>query len=127
MPDRHIRRTLHIALGCHGEQKANMIDCVMVLACRVTITDVLGFVRTVEVHASSLFEAVAQGLPAIRGGELAVPNGFKPVKVVVLEPHKEYEVKLIDFVKWLDRRGNSPREVVHRKKIRSILQLQRPG
>jgi hypothetical protein len=104
-----------------------MITCVMVRACRVTITDVLGIARTVEMQASSLFEAAAQGFLAIRAGERAVPNGLKPVKVVVLEPHKEYEVKLIDFVKWLDRRGNRAREVVHRKKIRSILQLQRPG
>jgi hypothetical protein len=96
-------------------------------SCRVTITDVLGVARTIEVSASSLFEAVAQGLLAIRGGDLGVPDGFRAVKVSVIESRKDYEVRLKDFVKWLDRRGNSPREVTHRKKIRSILNLQRPG
>jgi hypothetical protein len=95
--------------------------------CRVTITDILGVARTIEVHASSLFEAVAEGLLATRGGDLAIPDGFKPVKVVVIEAHTEYEVRLKDFVKWLDRRGNSPKEVTHRKKIRSILQLRQLG
>jgi hypothetical protein len=95
--------------------------------CRVTITDILGIARTIEVQASSLFEAVAEGLLAIRGGDLAFPDGFTSVKVSVPETRKDYEVRLKDFVKWLDRRGNSPREVTHRKKIRSILRLQRPG
>jgi hypothetical protein len=98
-----------------------------VRTCRVTITDVLGAARTIEVSASSLFEAVAQGLLAIRGGDLGVPDGFRPVKVSVLETRKDYEVRLKDFVKWLDRTGNTPRDVTHRKKIRSILRLQRPG
>jgi hypothetical protein len=85
-------------------------------SCRVTITDILGVSRTIEVDASSLFEAVAQGLLAIRGS----PDGFRPAKVVVLDSNREYEVRLKEFVKWLDRRGNSPREVTHRKEIRSI-------
>jgi hypothetical protein len=83
--------------------------------------------RTIEVQASSLFEAVAGGLLAIRVGDLAIPDGFRPVKVVVIETHTEYAVRLKDFVKWLDRRGNSPGDVTYRKKIRSILQLRRPG
>jgi hypothetical protein len=40
-------------------------------SCRVTITDILGVTRTIELEASSLFEAVAQGLLAIRGGDLS--------------------------------------------------------
>jgi hypothetical protein len=95
--------------------------------CRVTITDILGASRTIEVQASSLFEAVAEGLLAIRVGDLAIPDGFRPVKVVVIETHTEYAVRPKDFVKWLDRRGNSPGDVTYRKKIRSILQLRRPG
>jgi hypothetical protein len=64
---------------------------------------------------------------AIRGGDLALPDGLNPIRVVVLETRKMHEVRPKDFVKWLYRRGNSPREVTHRKKIRSILQLKRPG
>jgi hypothetical protein len=84
-------------------------------SCRLSITDILGIARTIEVQASSLFEAVAEGLLAIRGGDLAFPDGFTVVKVSVPETRKEYEVRLKDFGKRLDRRGDSPREVTHRK------------
>ena len=38
----------------------------------------------------------------------------------------EHEVKLMDFTKWLDRTGGSPREVSDHYKIRSILGMQMP-
>ena len=38
-------------------------------SCRVTITDMEGVAHTVEVTASSLYEAVALGLTAIRGNK----------------------------------------------------------
>jgi hypothetical protein len=38
-------------------------------SCRVTIQDLDGVVHTVEATASTLYEAVAQGLAAIRGRE----------------------------------------------------------
>jgi hypothetical protein len=43
------------------------------------------------------------------------------VKVQVLDVRAEYEVKLKDFTTWLERRGNTPREVIDRKKIKAIL------
>jgi hypothetical protein len=73
----------------------------------------------VEVKASSLFEAVALALKAKTN---SVPtDGFRPIKVLVLDVKAEYEVRLKDFMAWLDRRGNSPKEVIDRKRIRSIL------
>jgi hypothetical protein len=33
----------------------------------------------------------------------------------------EHEVKLMDFTKWLERAGGSPREVSNRHRIRSLL------
>ena len=47
---------------------------------------------------------------AIRGGDLTLPDGFKPIRVVVLETRKMYEVRLKDFVKWLDREGTVRRK-----------------
>jgi hypothetical protein len=87
--------------------------------CRVTITDMKGGAHVVEVKASSLFEAVAQAIK-IKGGHIAT-DGFRPIKVLVFEPKKEYQVKLKDFMAWLDRHGRSPRDIVHRLKIREIL------
>jgi hypothetical protein len=78
--------------------------------------------HTVEVTAGTLYEAVAQGLAAIRGHEwvAGVADG-RNVKVSVADVRVEHEVKLADFTKWLETRGRSPREVTQRQKIREIL------
>jgi len=91
--------------------------------CRVTITDIEGGGHVVEVKASSLFEAIALALKT-KGGSVAT-DGFRPIKVLVFDVRAEYEVKLKDFMAWLDRRGNSRRDVLDRRKIREILGLSR--
>jgi len=82
-----------------------------------------GVAHTVEVTASSLFEAVALGLVALRGNRwvTGIPDGFAPVKVRVMEVSVEHEVTMKDFTTWLDRRGTTPKEVTDRKKICDIL------
>jgi hypothetical protein len=82
-----------------------------------------GISHTVQVTAATLYEAVAQGLAAIRGNEwvAGVAQGFNVVRVSVADVRVEHEVKLGDFTKWLERAGGSPREVSDRHKIRSIL------
>jgi hypothetical protein len=94
-----------------------------VRSCRVTIQDMDGVSHTVEVTAATLYEAVAQGLAAIRGNEwvAGIAEGFDVVKVSVADVRVEHEVKLGDFTKWLDRTGGSPREVSDRHRIRQIL------
>jgi hypothetical protein len=82
-----------------------------------------GVSHAVEVTAATLYEAVAQGLAAIRGNEwvAGIAQGFNVVRVSVANIRVEHEVKLVDFTKWLERAGGSPREVSHRHNIRSIL------
>jgi hypothetical protein len=92
-----------------------MTECL----CRVTITDIEGGGHVVEVKASSLFEAVAQAVK-LEAGNIAT-DGFRPIKVIVYEPKAEYEVRLKDFMAWLDRNSRSPRETIDRMKIRKIL------
>ena len=94
-----------------------------VRSCRVTIQDMDGVSHTVEVTAATLYEAVAQGLAAIRGNEwvAGIAQGLNVVKVSVADVRVEHEVKLGDFTKWLERTGGSPREVSDRQRIRSIL------
>jgi hypothetical protein len=84
-----------------------------------------GIAHTVEVSAGTLYEAVALGLAAIRGNDwvMGIAEGFNVVRVRVTAIPIEHEVKLGDFTKWLERQGGSPREVIHRKRIRDILQL----
>ena len=98
-----------------------------VRSCRVTITDMEGVAHAVEVTASSLYEAVALALTALRGNQWVggIPDGFNPVKVKVTDVPVEHEVKMKDFTSWLERRGNTPREVTDRKKIREILGIER--
>jgi hypothetical protein len=92
-----------------------MTECL----CRVTITDIKGGGHVVEVKAWSLFEAVAQAVK-LKGGHITT-DGFRPIKVLVHEPKSEYEVKLKDFMAWLDRNSRSPRETISRMKIGSYL------
>jgi hypothetical protein len=96
-----------------------------VRSCRVTIQDSEGLSHTVEVTAASLYEAVAHGLAAFRGNEWIADVGerFGVVKVSVAEVRVEHEVKLKDFTAWLERSGRSPREIIERQKIRSILSM----
>jgi hypothetical protein len=91
--------------------------------CRVTFQDLDRVAHTVEVTAGTLYEAVAQGLAAIRGHQwvAGIEQGFGVVKVSVTDVRVEHEVKLADFTKWLETRGRSPREVMQRQKIREIL------
>lgn len=85
-----------------------------------------GVVHTVEVTASTLYEAVALGMAAVRSEEWAnsIAMGLNTVKVRVTNVPVEHEVTLKDFTKWLDRSGGSPREVSDRKRIKTILGMQ---
>lgn len=94
-----------------------------VRSCRVTITDVEGVSHTAEVTASTLYEAVALGLKAIRGHEWVegVSGQFGTVRVAVMTIPVEHSVKLKDFTAWLQRTAGSPSDVTARKRIREIL------
>jgi hypothetical protein len=94
-----------------------------VRSCRVTIQDMDGISHTVEVTAATLYEAVAQGLAAIRRNDwvAGIAQGLNVVKVSVADVRVDHEVKLVDFTKWVDRTGGSPREMSDRQRIRSIL------
>ena len=49
-----------------------------VRSCRVSVEDMQGITHTVDVTAESLYEAVAQGLAALRGREwIAGLHGFR--------------------------------------------------
>jgi hypothetical protein len=98
-------------------------------SCRVTIQDLEGITHTVDVTAESLYEAVAQGLAALRDREWnAGLQQQGVVKVSVSDIRFEHHVKLADFTQWLERPGaKSPRELVQRKRPRSILGMPERG
>jgi hypothetical protein len=94
-----------------------------VRSCKVTIQDMDGVAHTVDVTAGSLYEAVALGMAAIRTDEwvTGIAQGLNAVKVRVTSVSVEHEVKLQDFTKWLDRTEGSPREMMDRERIKTIL------
>ena len=94
-----------------------------VRSCRVTIRDMEGVAHTVEVTAATLYEAVAQGLAAIRSNDwvAGVAQGLNVVKVSVAAVRVEHEVRLMEFTKWLEKDGGSPRETSDRQRVRAIL------
>jgi len=55
--------------------------------------------------AISWYEAVAQGIAAIRGNEwvAGLAQGLNVVKVSVADIRVEHEVRLMEFTKWLER------------------------
>ena len=95
-------------------------------SCRVTIQDMEGVAHTVDVTAQTLYEAVAQGLAAVRANDwvAGIAEGLNSIKVLVSNVRVEHEVKIRDFTKWLEKSGGSPREVSERQRIRSILGMR---
>jgi len=86
-----------------------------------------GVAHTIDVTAATLYEAVALGMAAIRTDEwvTGIPTGLNTVKVRVTNPAVEHEVRLMDFLKWLERNGSSPREITDRQRIRAILGMEK--
>jgi hypothetical protein len=93
-----------------------------VRSCRVTIQDLEGVAHTVEVTAESLYEAVAQGLAALRRSDWVAGFQQSIIKVSVADVPVEHEVRFTEFMKWLERtNASSPREMAQRKRLRTIL------
>jgi phosphoserine aminotransferase len=94
--------------------------------CRVTFEDFDNVAHTVEVTATTLYEAVAQALVALRGHDWVAGLRQGTVTVSVTDVRVEHKVELTEFTKWLDRANGSPREVIQRQKLRSILGMPAP-
>jgi hypothetical protein len=80
------------------------------------------------VFKNQLFDSMgALGMAAIRTDEwvTGIAQGLNTFKVRVINVPVEHEVGLMDFTKWLDREGGSPREMSGRKRIRSILGMEK--
>jgi hypothetical protein len=94
-----------------------------VKSCRVTIQDMNGVDHTVQVSASSLYEAVALGLASLRGEDWVggIADGLNTVRVSAVNVPVEHSVRLIEFNSWLAKEGGSPRDRSQRHRVREIL------
>ena len=82
-----------------------------------------GIEHTARVSASTLYEAVALGLRAIKKSSWAgeIPEGLTNVKVHILDDPIEHTVQMKVFRKWIARDGGSPSDRAARAKVREIL------
>jgi hypothetical protein len=94
--------------------------------CRVTIQDMSGVEHTVQVSASSLYEAVALGLASLRGEDwvAGVAEGLNTVRVCAVNVPIEHSVRIMDFQSWLAKEGGSPRDRSQRHRVREILGIR---
>ena len=69
----------------------------------------LTFHKWLVATASSLYEAVAQGLSALHKNEWVegIEERFGFVKVSVADVRVEHQVKIANFMKWLERPGRT--------------------
>ena len=97
--------------------------CVVLRTCTVAVKDVRDVEHSIEVTAETLDEAIATGLAALQHdnwvGEIG--QGFTTVSVLVQQPPVKHEVKMKDFLSWLNRQGRSPAEVILKQKLEKIL------
>lgn len=82
-----------------------------------------GIEHTAQVSASTLYEAIALGLRAIKKSSWAgeIPEGLTTVTVHILEDPIEHAVQMQVFKKWLAKDGGSPSDRAARAKVREIL------
>jgi hypothetical protein len=79
------------------------------------VVKILAYDRSeIEIDATSLFEA-ALSLSAVHSTTAAVPDRFSPMQAFVKDTGANYEVRLPDFIKWLDNRGDRTTQMSQRK------------
>jgi hypothetical protein len=96
---------------------------VVLRTCTVAVRDLQDVEHSIEVTAETLYEAIATALAALQQdnwvGEIG--QGFSTLTVVVQQPPIKHEVKMKDFLSWLNRQGRSPSEVILKQKLERIL------
>ena len=72
--------------------------------CKVSCFDLKQVEHTVEVSATSVYEAVAQALRIFRDNEWVddIGHGQTPIMVKVKHPEIEHTVRVQDFERWLE-------------------------
>src|SRR3982074_1482761 len=92
---------------------------VVLRTCTVAVKDIRDVEHSIEVTAETLYEAIATALAALQQdnwvGETG--QGLTTVSVLVQQPPVKHEVRMKDFLSWLERQGGSPAEVMLKQKL----------
>src|SRR5205807_8568314 len=96
---------------------------VVLRTCRVAVKDIQDVEHSIEVTAETLYEAIATALAALQRDNWVGDIGQRltTVSVLVQQPPVKHEVKMKDFLSWLNRQGRSPAEVILKQKLEKIL------
>ena len=87
--------------------------------CRVSYCDVEGVTHSVEVSASSLYEAAVLALKAFEQTGWA-DNPVGVMEVVVKSPAVKHQIPVVRVTNWL-RSAGRPRDVALKGRLREIL------
>jgi uncharacterized protein (UPF0210 family) len=95
---------------------------VVLRTCTVAVKDVQDVEHSIEVTAETLYEAIATALAVLQKDNWVaeIGQGFTTVSVLVQQPPVKHEVKMKDFLSWLNRQGRSPAEVILKQKLEKI-------
>src|SRR4051812_3603655 len=91
-------------------------------SCIVTVKGPSGITHSVEVTATSVFEAAALGFSVLRTAEWseAIAPGT-PLEVEVREISTRHTVTIQQIQRWCDGVAVSPDEVLNRKRVKELL------
>jgi hypothetical protein len=95
----------------------------------VSFADLNGIRHSVEVSASSLYEAVVLALVEFRRSQLtpaSLPVGAS-VSVRVRSPELTHEVKVKAVQAWLQQQGKTPKEEAARTNLKALLDAGSEG
>jgi len=76
----------------------------MLRTCKVSVTDMRDIEHTIDVTAETLYEAIAAALAALQQDSWVeeIAQGLNTISVLVQQPPVKHEVKMKDFLSWLD-------------------------
>jgi hypothetical protein len=89
--------------------------------CKVSFVDRHGVYHAVNVQAATVFEAVCRASAIFKRSVAEDPTWAAEFVVEVQERPKLYRVKTEGMKKWLVRNGNSPRDLMARKRLSEML------
>jgi hypothetical protein len=106
-----------------NKKRSCYVPAMAVRTCRVWCRDLAGIEHTVEVTASSLFEAVAQALRIFRENEwVEIGHGQTLLVIRVKQPEIEHQVRIKDFEQWLNSNARSPADMALKSRLRALLE-----
>jgi hypothetical protein len=89
--------------------------------CKVSFRDRRGVIHSVDVQASSVYEAVCRASAIFKNSVVEDPTWTAEFLVEVLA-QKTYHVRPETMRRWLDRSGISPKEHIQRKRLKQMLE-----